>query len=117
MQTINSKVKKKREKYVRLPKNEVMDLIFNLFKRYRAWGLRSIRDELKQPESYLKELLQEIAILQRSGDLVNTYVLKPEWIFGDEEFRRATDGVAPGREDSDGDDEDVGEMEDVKLEK
>ena len=92
-----------------------MDMIFGLFKEYRAWGLRSIRDRLRQPESYLKEILLDIADLQRSGDLVNTYVLKRE--YSTAPYASAADAIAPGGDESGDDDDDVGEMEDVKLEK
>ena len=45
---------------------------------YPHWPLRALRHKLQQPESYLKEVLDKVAVLAKSGDFVNTWELRPE---------------------------------------
>src|SRR5436190_23750154 len=92
-----------------MPKNELIDLLFGAFEKYTYWTLRGLKDYAKQPEvfnqkknntdislfickifinyfflviilkSYLKDVLNEIAILDKRGPYNNCYHLKPEY--------------------------------------
>ncbi|CAG8720091.1 14624_t:CDS:2 [Rhizophagus irregularis] len=53
------------QKTTRMPKNELIDLLFGAFEKYTYWTLRGLKDYAKQPESYLKDVLNEIAILDK----------------------------------------------------
>ena len=61
-----------------MPQNELMDLIFDCFKDYRYWTLASLKQRLRQPEAFLKETLDKVASLIRSGTMTGKYQLKPE---------------------------------------
>jgi transcription initiation factor TFIIF subunit beta len=61
-----------------MPRNELLDAIFKCFRRYNYWSLRSLKAELNQPESYLKQTLESIAVLVRTGPFALTYTLKQE---------------------------------------
>ncbi|RHZ51050.1 hypothetical protein Glove_485g15 [Diversispora epigaea] len=67
------------QKTTRKPKNELLDLLFGAFSQYAYWTFRGLKDYAKQPESYLKEVLSEIAILDKKGHYNNCYHLKPEY--------------------------------------
>ncbi|RGB40655.1 transcription initiation factor IIF, beta subunit-domain-containing protein, partial [Rhizophagus diaphanus] len=67
------------QKTVRMPKNELIDLLFGAFEKYTYWTLRGLKDYAKQPESYLKDVLNEIAILDKRGSYNSCYHLKPEY--------------------------------------
>ncbi|EXX66945.1 uncharacterized protein OCT59_005806 [Rhizophagus irregularis] len=67
------------QKTTRMPKNELIDLLFGAFEKYTYWTLRGLKDYAKQPESYLKDVLNEIAILDKRGSYNNCYHLKPEY--------------------------------------
>ncbi|KAI9740363.1 MAG: hypothetical protein M1834_004942 [Cirrosporium novae-zelandiae] len=101
-------------KAARLPKNELLDAIFKCFQRYQYWYLKSLKAELMQPEAYLKEVLQEIAKQNRSGDYANTWELKPEWKMS--AYAQSLEGPGPKVEvapDMGGDDDENMRMEDV----
>ena len=49
------------------------------FERFDYWALRSLKAELNQPETYLKEILERVATLTRSGMYVGTYQLQQSY--------------------------------------
>ena len=49
------------------------------FERFDFWPLRSLKVELNQPEAYLKEILEKVATLTRSGIYVGTYQLQASY--------------------------------------
>jgi len=65
-----------KEKMVRLPLNELNDALFRAFEQYPYWTSKALRERTKQPESYLKEALSEIADLQKRGPYANNWSLK-----------------------------------------
>lgn len=74
--------------------------MFELFREHQYWGLRDMRLRLNQPEQYVKENLEEIAIMHRAGDFNGKWELKPNFKVDDELLRNAK-GEAPKIEDSD----------------
>ncbi|CEG77903.1 hypothetical protein RMATCC62417_12581 [Rhizopus microsporus] len=68
-----------KEKATRMPRNELMDLLFAAFDRYPYWSFKGILEETKQPSQYLKEILNEICILNKRGPYAGNYQLKPEF--------------------------------------
>ena len=79
--------------------------------------MKALRSHLRQPEAYLREVLDKLAVLMRTGDFANHYQLKPEFkeLLAREqpESVPAGDTAAPvGEEDED--DEDI-KMEDVTM--
>ncbi|PWN49657.1 hypothetical protein IE53DRAFT_380373 [Violaceomyces palustris] len=67
------------EKFARMPKNELLDLLFSLFEKWSYWSLKKLRGETQQPESYLRETLLGIADLHKRGPYVGNWSLKPEY--------------------------------------
>jgi transcription initiation factor TFIIF subunit beta len=61
-----------------MPQNDLLDLIFDCFKQYNYWSLKSLKSELNQPEAYLKSTLEKVAVLVRSGRFAMTWTLRPE---------------------------------------
>ncbi len=111
------KTKKVEPKTARMPENDLLDLIFACFAKFRFWSLRSLRAEIPQPELYLRQTLEKVAELHRSGTFANNWELKRE-------NRRQTSATAEVKasdviaeaaddSDSDGDDDDEIKMEDV----
>ncbi|KMU92656.1 transcription initiation factor IIF subunit beta [Coccidioides immitis H538.4] len=72
------KIRTQDNKTARMPQNELLDLIYACFRRYRYWPFKSLKAELKQPEAYLKQTLEMVAHLVKSGDFAMTWELKPE---------------------------------------
>jgi transcription initiation factor TFIIF subunit beta len=66
-------------KATRIPKNELLDLLFKLFEEYDYWSMKGLRDRTKQPETYLKEVLETMAVLIKKGPYSMKYSLKPEF--------------------------------------
>ncbi|KAA8917842.1 hypothetical protein TRICI_000003 [Trichomonascus ciferrii] len=66
-------------KATRLPQNELLDLLFKLFEEYDYWGMKGLRERTKQPEAYLKEVLDTMAVLIKKGPYAMKYTLKPEF--------------------------------------
>jgi transcription initiation factor TFIIF subunit beta len=61
-----------------MPQNELLDLIYGCFREYRYWPFKSLKQRLRQPEAYLKQTLEIVAHLVKTGDFANTWELKPE---------------------------------------
>jgi transcription initiation factor TFIIF subunit beta len=61
-----------------MPQNELLDRIFECFKEFTYWSMKALRQRLQQPEVYLRETLDKIAILHKSGSFASHYSLKPE---------------------------------------
>jgi transcription initiation factor TFIIF subunit beta len=102
----------KENRAARRPKNEVIDLILELFQYYQYWGLRELRQKTKQPDAYLREVLNEIATMWRSGDMNGKWELKPEFKERSQ-FAKGAEGMAPDVPDSDEDDDENETFEDV----
>ncbi|GAB7364075.1 hypothetical protein MBLNU230_g4627t1 [Neophaeotheca triangularis] len=71
--------KAQKEKAVRMPMTELTDALYQCFRQYKYWPLRVLRNTLNQPEAYIKEALEQVATLVRSGDMANSWKLKPEY--------------------------------------
>lgn len=56
------------ERMARMPKNQLLDQLFSLFREKPMWSIKVMREKTQQPEQYLKETLGEIASLHRSGE-------------------------------------------------
>ena len=65
-------------KAARIPQNELLDLIYDCFKRYGYWSMKALKAELNQPEAYLKSTLEKVAELVKSGRFAMTWTLKSE---------------------------------------
>lgn len=114
-------------KAARIDQAALLDQLFNGFKQYKYWNLKALKAATQQPEAYLKETLQQIATMVRTGPFTNTWTLNEE--YNDAKYQHVKDEAAPeldgGSELDDGpddvgdlkdeDDDDDDEMEDVKL--
>ncbi|KAG6331131.1 hypothetical protein ID866_7958 [Astraeus odoratus] len=56
------------ERMARMPRNQLLDMLFQLFREQPRWSIKPLRERTQQPEVYLKEILNEIAHLHRSGE-------------------------------------------------
>ncbi|KAI5990687.1 transcription initiation factor IIF, beta subunit-domain-containing protein [Pisolithus marmoratus] len=56
------------ERMARMPRNQLLDMLFQLFQEQPRWSIKPLRERTQQPEAYLKEVLNEIATLHRSGE-------------------------------------------------
>ncbi|KAJ5528190.1 hypothetical protein N7504_011324 [Penicillium tannophilum] len=73
-----SKSKSQENKTTRIAQNELLDKIFQCFRQYKYWPFRALKQRLQQPEAYLKQTLEMVAHLIKSGDHSMTWQLKPE---------------------------------------
>ncbi|GAP86307.1 putative transcription initiation factor iif [Rosellinia necatrix] len=109
--------KQKEEKAARLPQSELRDRIFQCYDKYAYWSLKAFKQTLNQPEAWLRENLEEVAVLHKSGRFANYWELKTE--YKRQNMQSVVEGAPPSPEpndsDFDGDDDNI-EMEDVKPE-
>jgi len=70
------------ERMARMPRNQLLDMLFSLYTERAYWPIRGLRERTQQPEAYLKDVLQEIASLHRSGEHNGMWELKPEFRAG-----------------------------------
>ncbi|KAJ7065975.1 transcription initiation factor IIF, beta subunit [Mycena belliarum] len=64
------------ERMARIPRNQLLDLIFQLFRDTPRWGIKPLRERTQQPEAYLKEVLSEVAFLNKAGEFASLWELK-----------------------------------------
>ncbi|KAG0053274.1 hypothetical protein BGZ83_001374 [Gryganskiella cystojenkinii] len=70
------------QKTTRMPRNELMDLLFAAFEKYPYWSRKGLVEYAKQPQSYLAEVLNEICDFIKKGPYTAKYQLKPEFAAG-----------------------------------
>ena len=95
----------------RVSRGDLIDRLLLCFKRHRIWGLRDLKAEVNQPEVYVRETLQEIAFMWKSGDFNGKWELKSEFKAQDAQLLNPTNSdVAPEADisefDASGKDED-----------
>ena len=118
----------RREKAVRMSQEDLLDALDRCFREYRHWRLGDLRRRLQQPEVYIKQTLESIAVFVRQGDCSMTWKLKPEYAALKEISEEqqvglvgevksdADEGVGvSGEEDDSGEEMDEGEFEDVGM--
>lgn len=65
------------QRLTRIPKNELLDLLFPLFAQAPYWHLRALNDHVQQPQTYLRETLNEVAILVPKGPYAQMWASGP----------------------------------------
>lgn len=108
-----TKAKKMENKATRWPENRLLDAIAQCFSEHRYWSIRAFRGRIPQPEAYLRETLDKIAVLQRSGTFANHWSLKPEYQGMVASLPKPADDAAVPKADALSDEEDD---EDIKME-
>lgn len=98
---------------IRMPKKDLLDLLFRLFDEYEYWSMKGLKERTRQPESYLKESLESVANLIKKGPYTSKYNLKPEYRRLRDAERALRLGLDTNEEVEDNDDDDEDEMEDV----
>jgi len=63
------------ERFARIPRDQLLDMLFALFSEKSSWSFKDLRSRTEQPAEYLKEVLTMIAFLHRSGELNGQYTL------------------------------------------
>ncbi|KAK7191882.1 hypothetical protein DPSP01_011360 [Paraphaeosphaeria sporulosa] len=104
----DKKRKSQQNKFARLPRNELIDILHAAFDNHKYWPMRAIKQHTKQPEAYLKEVLPSLAVLIKSGPFASYWKR-------DDSYDRPSlhDGIADIKIEEEEDDEEDEEMEDV----
>jgi transcription initiation factor TFIIF subunit beta len=106
----------------RLERDVLMNLLFKLFNEYEYWTMKGLREKTNQPEAFLKECIESIAVMERKGPYALKWRLKDEYrksIDVEKKVKRGTieeDEEAERSGDGERDDEDDEEMDDVEME-
>ncbi|KFX89174.1 hypothetical protein O988_08728 [Pseudogymnoascus sp. VKM F-3808] len=103
-------------KTARMPQNELLDLIFQCFKEYNFWSMKALRAKLQQPEAYLRETLEKVADMPRSGRFAMHWTLKKEYKMNIDESTADAAPETEELEDSEMADIDDDEDDDLKFE-
>lgn len=109
------------ERMARMPRNQLLDILFSSFREKDHWSIRPLRERTQQPEVYLKEVLSEIAFLHRSGEHNGTWELMPNFkadgIKGENvpitNLTPSQDVKMEDEDDEDDDDDDDDDMEEI----
>ncbi|KAG0202862.1 hypothetical protein BGX28_004738 [Mortierella sp. GBA30] len=67
---------KHKEERTYMPKSDLKEELFDLFEEHPYWSLSGIVERIPQPESYVNEVLDEIAVLLKWGPYLGKYQLK-----------------------------------------
>lgn len=97
-------------KNARLPKNVLLDMIFECFREYQYWSMKALRQRTHQPDAWLRQVVEEVCVLQKTGTFANHYTLSEA--YRDKGGNESKEAAAEPVDDGDGDDDDE-EMEDV----
>jgi transcription initiation factor TFIIF subunit beta len=115
------KIRPHDQKYSRLDADILSKLLVDKFRQYKLWSLRRLKEDLRQPEAHLREVLGTMAQLLKSGPGAGRWALRPDRAVAlglappadGSEVNEAD--IAPDVDDMDEDEDmdDDGEMEDV----
>ncbi|KAI0370361.1 hypothetical protein BV20DRAFT_966659 [Pilatotrama ljubarskyi] len=67
------------DRMTRVPRGQLLDMLFQLFEQRQQWSFKQLRERTQQPEAYLKEILAEIAFLHRTGEHRGTWELSASY--------------------------------------
>ena len=67
------------DKKERMPRSDLLDILFAEFEKYPYWTFKGLAERTKQPHAWLKECLSEIASLNKRGPYQGMYQLLPEF--------------------------------------
>ncbi|KAM7193499.1 putative transcription initiation factor [Naviculisporaceae sp. PSN 640] len=70
-----SKAKKMENRTARWPENKLMDELAKCFAMHKYWSIKAFRSRIPQPEAFIRECLEKIAELNRSGPFANQWSL------------------------------------------
>lgn len=93
------------ERFARLERHELIERLFALFKDKPYWSITALKATLQQPDTWLREVLKEVAVLIREGKYANMWELQENW-------KEAGGDTKPDVKDGDDDDESDDEEED-----
>ncbi|KAK4046250.1 hypothetical protein OIV83_006229 [Microbotryomycetes sp. JL201] len=63
----------------RMPRNELLDLLFTYFDQAPYWHVKALAEHVKQPQVYLREVLTDVAELVPRGPYNGMWKLKPDY--------------------------------------
>jgi len=96
-------------KAARIPKNQLLDMIFECFREYQYWSMKALRQRTHQPDAWLRQVVEEVCVLQKTGTFANHYTLSEA--YRDKGGNESKEAAAEAAAEEDEDDEE--EMEDV----
>ena len=73
-----TKRKKRKSVHVKMNKDDLLDILFDRFKKQKHWSINDLYKDVKQPMRYLRQILEEIAFIHRTGRHRSFWELKVE---------------------------------------
>lgn len=67
------------ERNARMDKGELTDRLFALFSDKPYWTMTGLKAHLQQPDTWLREVLSDVAVQNREGRYANMWQLKEDW--------------------------------------
>lgn len=99
-----------------MDKPELIARMFELFSEKPYWSIAPLKARLQQPDTWLREVLKEIAVQIKDGKYANMWELKDDWKLDGTKGEMKDEGDAKDEEDDDEDDEDdESDMEEVQV--
>ncbi|KAH7830513.1 transcription factor TFIIF, subunit beta [Monocercomonoides exilis] len=75
-----SKMKPLKEHRARMDEDSLLDILFRCFEEGSClWTVKLLADQTQQPEAFLKDILNRIAVPIKKGKFRNYYMLRPEY--------------------------------------
>eukprot|EP01024_Parvocaulis_polyphysoides_P061026 TRINITY_DN67187_c0_g1_i1.p2 TRINITY_DN67187_c0_g1~~TRINITY_DN67187_c0_g1_i1.p2 ORF type:complete len:128 (+),score=24.19 TRINITY_DN67187_c0_g1_i1:3-386(+) len=68
-----------KQRRLRMDKDELENVLFELFEKQSMWRLQDLLKETDQPHMWLKQVLNDIAMLNTRGEHKDLWELKPEY--------------------------------------
>lgn len=104
-----TKPKKAENRSARMSEEQLLDGLMEAFRKYEYWKMSILKARFDQPEAFLRQTLEKIAVLNRSGIHANEWSLQEHM---KSMASGATNETAPEEAAADDDDDEM-VMEDV----
>jgi transcription initiation factor TFIIF subunit beta len=90
-----------------MERRDLQQRLFQLFNEKPYWSITALKATLQQPDTWLREVLKDVAVLNREGQYANMWELSENWKdVGGGDSKPAVD-----KEDEDSSDEEEEEEE------
>ncbi|BEI84495.1 hypothetical protein CcaverHIS002_0410990 [Cutaneotrichosporon cavernicola] len=105
------------ERFARMERKELNQRLFQLFGEKPYWSITALKATLQQPDTWLREVLKDVAVLNREGQYANMWELKDNWKDAEGDTKPTVDDVDKAEDDSDEEEEsdDEDELEQVDV--
>ncbi|CAK9787439.1 Rap30/74 interaction domain-containing protein [Cutaneotrichosporon oleaginosum] len=105
------------ERFARMERRDLQHRLFQLFNEKPYWSITALKATLQQPDTWLREVLKDVAVLIRDGQYANMWELNESWKdVGGGDTKPSVDGAKEDEDSSEEEDDEEDEEDEDDFE-